>query len=105
MTGKLIPVPKDEINLSARPETPRTTQIREEIELICKAVSASVLFEQGQTHAIENMIDNYNEPDFDKPFVLETDAILETDTILELVELYCKLQRPLRNHSHISQII
>ena len=51
LSGKLIPVPKDEIILSAPPEPPRTTQIREEIELICKAVSASELFKLCRTHA------------------------------------------------------
>ena len=42
--------------------------------MICKAVSASELFELGLTHDIEHKIDTDNEPDFDKPFVLETYA-------------------------------
>ena len=39
------------------PESEKTTQIREEIELICRAVSASELFELGKTHAIEHKIE------------------------------------------------
>ena len=39
------------------PESEKTAQIREEIEVICRAVSASELFEIGQTHAIENKIE------------------------------------------------
>ena len=57
VTGKLIPVPKNKFLLSAPPEPPRTTQIREEIELICKAVSASELFELDLTLAIEHRIE------------------------------------------------
>ena len=75
LSGKLIPVPKEEqTNMSCPPEPPRTNQNREEIDWVCKAGSGSGLFEPGQTHTMEHMIDNDNVPDFDQPFVLETDA-------------------------------
>ena len=56
LAGKLIQQPAGHINQSeyASPEPQTTTKIRMDVELICRPVSVSQLFELGQHHAFEH---------------------------------------------------
>ena len=57
LAEKLIQQLTGHINQSECAPPKRTTQIRVEVELICRAVSASELFELSQTQAIEHKIE------------------------------------------------